>query len=134
MAMYYEGRYLYHMAWHVGWCFHHCGTTHKHPSYRGPPQDCKYSFLISYTAVLMTQVASSDHTVLLTDVCSYVSMLVVCVCEIVWVGVVCSLSLNLSRAHIPSVHTFVVPPGQVPSNRALLNAVQSEVSMRGWCV
>lgn len=39
--------------------------------------------------------------------------------------------LNLS---IPSVHTFLIPSGQVPSNRVLLNAVQSEVSMCRWCV
>ncbi len=52
-------------------------------------------------------------------------------------GVICSSSLNPSRAHVPSVHTFVIPPsppGQVPPNRVLFNAVLSEVSMCGWCV
>lgn len=47
-------------------------------------------------------------------------------------GVTCGSSLDLSPAHVPGVHTFVFPPGQVPSNRVLLNAVQSEVSMCGW--
>ena len=47
--------------------------------------------------------------------------------------VICSCSLNLSPAHVPGVHIFVFPPGQVP-NRVLLNAVQSEVSMCTWCV
>lgn len=70
----------------------------------------------------------SDNTAL-TDMftCKHVSMLIVGLC------VISISSLNQSPAYVPSVHTFVIPPGQVPSNRVVLNAVQSEVLMWGWC-
>lgn len=34
----------------------------------------------------------------------------------------------------PKCSHICKPPGQVPSNRVLLNAVQSEASMCTWCV
>lgn len=84
-------------------------TRHKR-LVQGSPQDCKHSITV----------ADNDR---LTNACSRLG----------WVLSVSS-SLNLSPAHVPSVHTFVNPPGQAVSNRVLLNAVQSEVSMCGWRV
>lgn len=105
---------------------------HKHPSLQGPPQDCKHSIdSVVYSSGFL-RLAMKISKCVFTH--KHLSMLS-CLCiRKSWLGVICSSSMNLSPAHVPSVHTFVIPPGQVVSNRVLLNAVQSEVSMCGWCV